>query len=77
MLECDDCGLRFELTALEYRCYTNHIHRTHVKCGEVAPRDCGTRPPRQGSPLSAISPLSRVKQNAANASEGVKPKSSR
>ncbi|KAF8961593.1 kinase-like domain-containing protein [Flammula alnicola] len=62
VLECDDCGLR-----------------THVKCGELAPRDCGLRPSSRGSshsPLNAVSPLSKVKQNAAHASEQIKLKSS-
>jgi len=46
--------------------------RAHIKCGEVAPRDCGVRPSRPGFhqfPLSVLSsPLSKVKQNAAAAS---------
>ncbi|KAF7297184.1 TKL/LISK/LISK-DD1 protein kinase [Mycena indigotica] len=45
--------------------------RAHIKCGEVAPRDCGVRPSRPGfhqSPLSALSsPLSKVKHSAATA----------
>lgn len=73
--KCDLCAKRFGWKPM-LECDDCGL-RTHVKCGELAPRDCGTRPPRQGSPLSAISPLSRVKQNAANASEGAKPKSSR
>ncbi|KAJ6476194.1 kinase-like domain-containing protein [Mycena sanguinolenta] len=52
--------------------------RAHIKCGEVAPRDCGIRPSRPGthqSPLSVLSsPLSKVKQNAAAASSGGKAK---
>jgi len=59
VLECDDCGLR-----------------THTKCGEIAPRDCGQRTGFHGqghggqkSPLNAISPLSKVKLNAINATE--------
>ncbi|KAJ7058119.1 kinase-like domain-containing protein [Mycena amicta] len=52
--------------------------RAHIKCGEIAPRDCGVRPSRPGfhqSPLSVIaSPLSKVKHNAAAASAGAKPK---
>jgi LIM domain kinase 1 len=48
--------------------------RAHIKCGEVAPRDCGVRPSRPGthqSPLSVLSsPLSKVKQNAAAAGGG-------
>ncbi|KAF8154028.1 kinase-like domain-containing protein [Crassisporium funariophilum] len=61
VLECDDCGLR-----------------THVKCGEIAPRDCGIRVSRPGahqSPLNLISPLSKVKQSAAHASEEMKNQS--
>ncbi|KAF8797714.1 kinase-like protein [Phlegmacium glaucopus] len=59
VLECDDCGLR-----------------THTKCGEIAPRDCGQRTWLLGhgahkSPLNAISPLSKVKLNATNASEEI------
>ncbi|KAJ7778473.1 kinase-like domain-containing protein [Mycena metata] len=54
--------------------------RAHIKCGELAPRDCGLRPSRPGthqSPLSVLSsPLSKVKQNAAAAaSAGGKSKS--
>lgn len=41
--------------------------RTHVKCGEVAPKDCGIRPIRLGIPQSP-SPLSKVNQNAKSAS---------
>ncbi|KAF8870643.1 kinase-like domain-containing protein [Gymnopilus junonius] len=63
MLECDDCGLR-----------------THVKCGDFAPLNCGIGPKpnypnsnapllSSASPLSAISPLSRVRQGAALAGE--------
>ncbi|KAJ7620574.1 kinase-like domain-containing protein [Mycena polygramma] len=52
--------------------------RAHIKCGEVAPRDCGVRPSRPGthqSPLSVLSsPLSKVKLNAAAASAGGKAK---
>ncbi|KAK7055173.1 TKL/LISK/LISK-DD1 protein kinase [Favolaschia claudopus] len=54
--------------------------RAHIKCGEVAPRDCGVRPSRPGthqSPLSVLSsPLSKVRQNAAAAASGVKSKAS-
>ncbi|KAF9040142.1 kinase-like domain-containing protein [Panaeolus papilionaceus] len=85
VLECDDCGLR-----------------THVKCGELAPADCGQRPGRaahsfahahsvstsnnpnasananvnqtSSSPLAAISPLSKVKQSAAQATQDLKTK---
>ncbi|KAJ7141868.1 kinase-like domain-containing protein [Mycena crocata] len=51
--------------------------RAHIKCGEVAPRDCGVRPSRPGthqSPLSALSsPLSKVRQSAAAASKTASP----
>jgi len=57
-------------------------NRTHVKCGELAPRDCGLRPTSRmtsahqyQSSLNAVSPLSKVKQNAAHASEQIKKKS--
>ncbi|KAJ7482312.1 kinase-like domain-containing protein [Mycena galericulata] len=55
--------------------------RAHIKCGEIAPKDCGLRPSRPGthqSPLSVLSsPLSKVKQNAAAASSaGAKNKAS-
>ncbi|KAJ6542629.1 kinase-like domain-containing protein [Mycena capillaripes] len=53
--------------------------RAHIKCGELAPRDCGIRPARPGthqSPLSVLSsPLSKVKQNAAAASASAGGKS--
>ncbi|KAF8632075.1 hypothetical protein AX17_004930 [Amanita inopinata Kibby_2008] len=66
VLECDDCGLR-----------------THVKCGEVAPRDCGIRlarsnahqsmpnPSLTGVPLDAVSPLSKVRQEASAVADGL------
>ncbi|RDB19657.1 RasGEF domain-containing serine/threonine-protein kinase X [Hypsizygus marmoreus] len=47
--------------------------RSHVKCGEIAPLDCGIRPSRPD--LHAVSPLSRVKQSASNASMAAKSKS--
>ena len=28
------------------RIEANFIHRAHVKCGEIAPKDCGQRPAR-------------------------------
>ncbi|KDR74107.1 hypothetical protein GALMADRAFT_227805 [Galerina marginata CBS 339.88] len=65
VLECDDCGLR-----------------THVKCGELAPRNCGIAPTSRTrdqaqaqNALSAMSPLSKVKQNAAQANEQIRIKS--
>ncbi|GLB44662.1 putative tkl lisk lisk-dd1 protein kinase [Lyophyllum shimeji] len=69
--KCDVCSKRLgwkpvlECDDCELRC--------HVKCGEVAPRDCGIRPIRPD--LHAVSPLSRVKQSASNASMAVKKKS--
>lgn len=50
------------------------VSRTHTKCGEIAPRDCGQRAQihnhgAHSSPLNAISPLSKVKLNATNATE--------
>ncbi|KAF8235883.1 TKL/LISK/LISK-DD1 protein kinase [Tricholoma matsutake] len=44
--------------------------RAHVKCGEVAPRDCGVRPTRPD--LHSVSPLSKVKQSASNANMAAK-----
>ena len=59
VLECDDCGLRWvdlmrseveglHLTTRLARSpfLVSSIDRAHVKCGEVAPRDCGLRPIR-------------------------------
>ena len=53
---------------------SDFFHRTHTKCGEIAPRDCGQRTRLHGheahkSPLNAISPLSKVKLNATYANE--------
>ena len=50
------------------------FYRTHTKCGEIAPRDCGQRAQIHNhgthmSPLNAISPLSKVKLDATNATE--------
>ncbi|EGO02870.1 hypothetical protein SERLA73DRAFT_84743 [Serpula lacrymans var. lacrymans S7.3] len=44
--------------------------RTHVKCGEIAPRDCGTRHLRPGvhHSLYSVSPLSKAKHNAKTSS---------
>ncbi|KIL58278.1 hypothetical protein M378DRAFT_170803 [Amanita muscaria Koide BX008] len=62
VLECDDCGLR-----------------AHVKCGESAPRDCGLRiararhpgpTPLSSIPLDALSPLSKMKQDATTTADG-------
>lgn len=40
--------------------------RTHIKCGEVAPMDCGIRParPRVPQTFPPGSPLSKAKQVA-------------
>ena len=78
VLECDDCGLRWVdsmcseaeglyLTTRSVRppFLVSSIDRTHVKCGEVAPRDCGVRPIRsaqQHGPQSP-SPLLKGRQN--------------
>ncbi|KAF9456392.1 TKL/LISK/LISK-DD1 protein kinase [Collybia nuda] len=48
--------------------------RCHIKCGEVAPRNCGIHPVRPD--LHAISPLSKVKQSASNAGLAAKSKNS-
>ncbi|KJA13528.1 hypothetical protein HYPSUDRAFT_49791 [Hypholoma sublateritium FD-334 SS-4] len=48
--------------------------RTHVKCGELAPRDCGLRNISHSASLHAVSPLSRVRQSAAQTSEQIKLK---
>ncbi|KAG6329954.1 hypothetical protein ID866_9137 [Astraeus odoratus] len=44
ILECDDCGLRrvpdYDIRSVGITQWSN---RAHVKCGEVAPRDCGMR----------------------------------
>lgn len=49
------------------------FYRTHTKCGEIAPRDCGQRAQihneAHSSSLNAISPLSKVKLHATNATE--------
>lgn len=44
--------------------------RTHIKCGEIAPMDCGIRPVKPNA--LATSPLSKVKQNAKSASSSFK-----
>ncbi|KIK09446.1 hypothetical protein K443DRAFT_671349 [Laccaria amethystina LaAM-08-1] len=51
--------------------------RTHGKCGEVAPTRMWYRPTSSRFSTQCHITISRVKQNAANASEGGKPKSSR
>lgn len=71
VLECDDCGLRFvfDIFCLSFSLlYCFYACRTHVKCGEMAPRDCGIRPPRPGLlQQTSMSPLSKVRQSAAAA----------
>ncbi|KAF8890614.1 kinase-like domain-containing protein [Infundibulicybe gibba] len=54
--------------------------RTHVKCGEIAPRDCGLRPARPGvhqavSSSNTASSVPKTKQTATNAGVAAKPKS--
>ncbi|KII83851.1 hypothetical protein PLICRDRAFT_47044 [Plicaturopsis crispa FD-325 SS-3] len=39
--------------------------RTHVKCGELAPRDCGLRPPRPGPGSAPSTPLKAKAQFAS------------
>ena len=42
VLECDDCGLRQVLCLLSgIWDFTHGFHRAHIKCGEMAPMDCG------------------------------------
>jgi LIM domain kinase 1 len=48
VLECDDCGLRYSSFKPDFICLTMSS-RTHIKCGELAPRDCGLHPGRRGS----------------------------
>lgn len=43
VLECDDCGLRCVFTFSSCRYFSSWNGSAHVKCGEVAPRDCGMR----------------------------------
>jgi LIM domain kinase 1 len=75
VLECDDCGLRYAFHSILWKRLT-FFRRTHPKCGEIAPRDCGQRTQLHNheahrSPLNAISPLSKVKLDATNASENL------
>lgn len=53
------------------------FYRAHEKCADVAPKDCGVRPQRPAvhqfaSPLHGIgiSPLSKVKKDAALVGDG-------
>ncbi|KAJ3564015.1 hypothetical protein NP233_g8565 [Leucocoprinus birnbaumii] len=64
VMTCDDCGMK-----------------AHEKCADVAPKDCGLRPVRPPphqlqlpSRLQVISPLSKVKRDAALASDNVNQK---
>ncbi|TFK41970.1 TKL/LISK/LISK-DD1 protein kinase [Crucibulum laeve] len=49
--------------------------RTHVKCGEIAPRDCGLRPSRPGfhQSFNSGSPVSKVKQELAKQPKSQSP----
>jgi len=64
--KCDVCNKRFGWKPV-LECDDCGL-RSHVKCGEVAPRNCGTRPSRSDVvPVSSLvsgSPLSRIKQQA-------------
>ena len=46
------------------------LFRTHIKCGEVAPMDCGLRPARAGGFHDgrdrSASPLAKEKDKAKN-----------
>ncbi|KAF5375352.1 hypothetical protein D9615_008026 [Tricholomella constricta] len=68
--KCDVCSKRLGWKAV-LDCDDCGL-RCHVKCGEIAPTDCGIRPVRPD--LHAVSPLSRVKQSASNASIAAKTK---
>lgn len=66
VLECDDCGLRYGHYSRSFLApLTNVSCSAHIKCGEVAPMDCGLRPQRTGAYHDArdrsASPLSKVK----------------
>ncbi|KAF7354495.1 TKL/LISK/LISK-DD1 protein kinase [Mycena venus] len=78
VLECDDCGLRWVFFSFN-RIFTDNGDSAHVKCGEIAPRDCGVRPRRPGRQQSPLclpsSPLSKSEQSTAPAaSSGGKSK---
>jgi len=62
--KCDVCNKRLGWKPV-FECDDCGL-RAHVKCGEVAPRDCGVRPIRPD--LHSVSPLSKVRQSASNAS---------
>ncbi|KAL5478738.1 hypothetical protein ACEPAI_2015 [Sanghuangporus weigelae] len=49
--------------------------RTHIKCGEVAPMDCGLRPPRPRVPQTFLpgSPLYKSKQAGKSATSSPSP----
>lgn len=50
VLECDDCGMRYASLSFDPRVpCANSFRRAHIKCGEVAPLDCGIRPARSGA----------------------------
>ena len=67
VLECDDCGLRcvFHLLTVTVLLIVSWHGSAHVKCGEVAPRDCGMRILQsQGVQLGDSSmPVSKARQN--------------
>jgi LIM domain kinase 1 len=68
VLECDDCGLRLVFGLCDFEiCILNLSCRTHIKCGEVAPMDCGIQPIRPNT-VHIASPLLKLKQNIKSAS---------
>ncbi|KAF8622800.1 hypothetical protein AX15_006728 [Amanita polypyramis BW_CC] len=78
MAKCDLCGKRIGWKPV-LECDDCGL-RAHVKCGEVAPRDCGLRIarkvvqhpitlPTSAVPLDAVSPLSKVRQGAEYVSD--------
>ncbi|KAG5638408.1 hypothetical protein H0H81_000185 [Sphagnurus paluster] len=69
--KCDVCGKRLGWKPV-LECDDCGL-RCHVKCGEVAPTDCGIRPARPD--LNAVSPLSRMKQSASHVGMAAKSRS--
>jgi len=73
--KCDMCGKRLGFKPV-LECDDCGL-RTHIKCGEVAPMDCGIRPARPRVPQTFLpgSPLSKAKQ-VANRSAANSPAAS-
>ena len=53
----------------------HNICRAHVKCGEVAPMDCGLRPARPRVPQTFLpgSPLAKAKQGGKSSQGSPSP----